>query len=170
MAKIGLGTAAIGRPLYINIKEKNVSKPFDKEEFIREGEALLDFAYAKGIRILDTAPGYGLAENLVLEWLKQRKISDVFVSSKWGYTYVADFSETAKEHEVKEHSLAKLNEQWKVTKELLPSLNTYQIHSATLDTGVLQNTDVLKRLYELKKKHHIAIGITTTGHKQLEVM
>ncbi len=170
MAKIGLGTAAIGRPLYINIKEKYVSKPFDKEEFIREGEALLDFAYAQGIRILDTAPGYGLAENLVLEWLKQRKISDVFVSSKWGYTYVADFSETAKEHEVKEHSLTKLNEQWKVTKELLPSLTTYQIHSATLDTGVLKNTEVLKRLYELKKIYHVAIGITTTGHNQLEVM
>lgn len=170
MAEIGLGTAAIGRPLYINIKDSKRSRAFDKEEFVSEGQALLDFAYAKGIRILDTAPGYGLAENLVLEWLRNRNISDVLVSSKWGYTYVADFSPTAEQHEVKEHSLSKLNEQWEVTKELLPSLNIYQIHSATLDTQVLQNTEVLKRLYKLKKTHNVAIGLTTTGANQLEVM
>lgn len=170
MAKIGLGTAAIGRPLYINIKDEAESKPFDKQEFIKKGEALLDFAYAKGIRILDTAPGYGLAENLVTEWLKNHNISDMSVSSKWGYTYVADFSATAEQHEVKEHSVAKLNQQWEVTKGLLPSLNNYQIHSATLDTQVLQNTEVLKRLYELKKTHNVAIGLTTTGANQLEVM
>lgn len=170
MAKIGLGTAAIGRPLYINIKDEVESKPFDKKEFIRKGEVLLDFAYANGVRIVDTAPGYGLAENLVTEWLQNRTISDVSVSSKWGYTYVADFSATAEQHEVKEHSLAKLNEQWEVTKGLLPSLNTYQIHSATLDTGVLQNKEVLKRLYEIKKTHNVAIGLTATGVNQLEVM
>ena len=154
----------------INIKDNKSSKPFDKQEFIKKGEALLDFAYANGIRILDTAPGYGLAENLVTEWLQNRKISDVSVSSKWGYTYVADFSPTAEHHEVKEHSLAKLNEQWEVTKELLPSLSIYQIHSATLDTQVLQNEELLKRLYELKKTHNVAIGLTTTGANQLEVM
>jgi aryl-alcohol dehydrogenase-like predicted oxidoreductase len=170
MAQIGLGTAAIGRPLYINIKDNKSSKPFDKQEFIKKGEALLDFAYANGIRILDTAPGYGLAENLVTEWLQNRKISDVSVSSKWGYTYVADFSETAEQHEVKEHSLSKLNEQWEVTKELLPSLNIYQIHSATLDTGVLGNKEVLETLFKLKKTYGLEIGLTTTGANQMEIM
>ena len=170
MSKIGLGTAAIGRPLYINIKEGNQSEPFDLVAFRKSGEELLDFAYAKGVRILDTAPGYGLAENLVLQWLKKRNIRDVDVSSKWGYTYVADFSATAVEHETKEHSLAKLDEQWQATKELLPSLNLYQIHSATLDTKVLENVEVLKRLFEFKKTHNIDIGLTTTGANQLEVM
>ena len=170
MSKIGLGTAAIGRPLYINIKEGNQSEPFDLVAFRKSGEELLDFAYAKGVRVLDTAPGYGLAENLVLQWLQKRNISDVDVSSKWGYTYVADFSATAVEHETKEHSLAKLDEQWQATKELLPSLNLYQIHSATLDTKVLENVEVLKRLFEFKKTHNIDIGLTTTGANQLEVM
>ena len=170
MSKIGLGTAAIGRPLYINIKEGNQSEPFDLVAFRKSGEELLDFAYAKGVRVLDTAPGYGLAENLVLQWLQKRNISDVDVSSKWGYTYVADFSATAVEHETKEHSLAKLDEQWQATKELLPSLNLYQIHSATLDTKVLENVEVLKRLFEFKKTHDIDIGLTTTGANQLEVM
>jgi aryl-alcohol dehydrogenase-like predicted oxidoreductase len=170
MSKIGLGTAAIGRPLYINIKDVKQSEPFDLVKFKKAGEELLDFAYAKGIRILDTAPGYGLAEDLVTQWLKKSKITDVAVSSKWGYTYVADFSATAIEHEVKEHSLAKLNEQWEVTKELLPSINLYQIHSATLNTKVLQNVEVLKRLHELKITHNIKMGLTTTGDNQLEVM
>jgi aryl-alcohol dehydrogenase-like predicted oxidoreductase len=170
MAQIGLGTAAIGRSLYINIREEVESKPFDKQEFIKEGEALLDFAYAKGIRILDTAPGYGLAESLVTQWLQKQDITDVAVSSKWGYTYVADFSATAEEHEVKEHSLAKLNEQWDATKELLPSLGVYQIHSATLETKVLSNSDVLNRLYELKKTYNLKIGLTTTGANQADVM
>jgi aryl-alcohol dehydrogenase-like predicted oxidoreductase len=169
-SKIGLGTAAIGRPHYINIKEKVASNSFDKDEFIKDGEAMLDFAYDQGIRIYDTAPGYGLAENLVIEWLKTRKISDVSVSSKWGYTYVADFSAKAEQHEVKEHSLAKLNEQWDATKRLLPSLNLYQIHSATIDTNVLRNREVLNRLYELKKTQNVAIGLTTTGANQLEVL
>ena len=170
MSKIGLGTAAIGRPIYINIKDVKQSESFDLNKFRRAGEELLDFAYAKGIRILDTAPGYGLAEDLVTQWLKKSKITDVAVSSKWGYTYVADFSATAIEHEVKEHSLAKLNEQWEITKELLPSINLYQIHSATLDTKVLQNVEILNRLHELKKTHNIKIGLTTTGANQLEVM
>lgn len=170
MSKIGLGTAAIGRPIYINIKDVKQSESFDLTRFRKAGEELLDFAYAKGIRILDTAPGYGLAEDLVTQWLKKSKSTDVAVSSKWGYTYVADFLTTAIEHEVKEHSLAKLNEQWEVTKGLLPNLNLYQIHSATLDTKVLQNVEVLNRLHELKKTHNIKIGLTTTGANQFEVM
>ena len=170
MAEIGLGTAAIGRPIYINIKETVGSKPFDIEQFRDGGMQLLDSAYAKGVRRFDTAPGYGLAENLVMDWIQQREITDVSVSSKWGYTYVANFSATATLHEVKEHSLAKLHEQWNTTKELRPSLDIYQIHSATLDTGVLKNKEVLTRLYELKKTHGIEIGLSTTGANQAEVM
>lgn len=170
MAEIGLGTAAIGRPLYINIKDGRDVKPFDIEEFRKDGEALLDFAYANGIRVLDTAPGYGMAEKLVLEWLIKRDITDVVVASKWGYTYVANFSATAVVHEVKEHSITKLNEQWATTQKLLPSLGLYQIHSATLDTQVLNNKEILKRLFELKKTHGIYIGLSTTGVHQLEVL
>jgi aryl-alcohol dehydrogenase-like predicted oxidoreductase len=92
------------------------------------------------------------------------------VATKWGYTYTANFDANAKVHEVKEHSLAKLKEQWNVSKALLPYLKVYQIHSATIETGVLENRAVLEQLAFLKSEHKLEIGITTTGANQLEVI
>ncbi len=66
---------------------------------------VLDTAYKAGIRHFDTAAGYGLAEDLLIEWLELKNDSSITVSTKWGYTYVANFNPDAKEHEVKEHSL-----------------------------------------------------------------
>ena len=167
--KLGLGTAAIGRPQYINI-QAGATEPFSLERFKAKGMAVLSHAYDKGIRYFDTAPGYGLAEDLTIKWLKTRSDRSIEVATKWGYTYVANFDPDAEVHEVKEHSLAKLNEQWEESQNLLPYLGYYQIHSATLETGVLDNSEVLNRLYELKKKHQIKIGLTTTGHNQAEVL
>ncbi|NRD22639.1 aldo/keto reductase [Winogradskyella litoriviva] len=167
---MGLGTAAIGRPVYINIKQQIDRSPFSLSKFKEKGIQVLEDAYKKGIRYFDTSPGYGMAEELLLQWLSTKNDQSIKVSSKWGYTYVADFNPKAKQHEVKEHSLKKLNEQWETTKKLLPYLDVYQIHSATLDTGVLENTEVLKRLHELKKEHNITIGLTTTGANQTEVL
>ena len=73
-------------------------------------------------------------------------------------------------HEIKEHSLEKLNEQWNFSKQLLPYLKVYQIHSATLETGVLENTEVLRQLAFLKKTHNLKIGLTTSGTNQVEVI
>ena len=168
--KIGLGTAAIGRPLYINIKEQNVSSGFDRDKFIADGKLLLTQAYIKGLRYFDTAPGYGIAEQIVLEWIKENKPEGISVSTKWGYTYVANFDPSAQLHEVKEHSLAKLNEQWSFSEQLLPFLNIYQIHSATLESGVLENEKVLRRLSELKEKYQIEIGLSTSGANQNEII
>ncbi|WP_296385032.1 aldo/keto reductase [Winogradskyella sp.] len=167
---IGLGTAAIGRPLYINVKQKADDESFSLQNFKEKGFQVLEDAYNNGIRNFDTAPGYGLAEQLVLDWLQTKNDSRIKVSTKWGYTYVANFNPEAKVHEVKEHSISKLNEQWEYSKQLLPYLKVYQIHSATLDTGVLENSEVLKRLHELKKEHNITIGLTTTGANQTEVL
>ena len=61
MLKIGLGTAAIGRPQYINIKQQSTEE-FHKESFIEQGKQVLNSAYEQGIRYYDTAPGYGLAQ------------------------------------------------------------------------------------------------------------
>ena len=166
---IGLGTAAIGRPQYINIKQQ-AKAPFDLAEFKQQGLAMLDFAYATGIRYFDTAPGYGLAEQLLIEWLSMQNDPSITVATKWGYTYAADFIPNAKVHEIKNHTLEKLNEQWKVSKQLLPYLKYYQIHSATLDTGVLENKAVLEQLYQLKKENNLKVGLTTTGSNQTEVL
>ncbi len=166
---LGLGTAALGRPHYINIKQKEAAK-INLETFKSNGFKLLEEAYQLGVRYFDTAPGYGLAENLVLEWLQTKKDYTIQVATKWGYTYVANFDANAKIHEVKEHSLSKLNEQWEVSKALLPHLKVYQIHSATLDTGVLENKTILNRLAFLKVEHNIKVGITSTGANQVEVI
>ena len=167
--KLGLGTAALGRPQYINVRQNNNIK-HDLETFKKHSFQVLEDAYNSGIRYFDTAPGYGLAEGLVLEWLKTKNDKTIKIATKWGYTYTANFDTNATIHEVKEHSLAKLNEQWGYSKLLLPYLKVYQIHSATLETGVLKNKEVLEQLAFLKKEHNLKIGITTTGTNQVEVL
>lgn len=166
---IGLGTAALGRPQYINIKQER-QELFSLAEFKHLGFEMLDFAYDEGVRYFDTAPGYGLAEQLLIDWLKKKNDPTVNVATKWGYTYIANFDPNAKVHEIKEHSLNKLNEQWRVSKQLLPYLKNYQIHSATFESGVLENKAVLERLFQLKEEHNIKIGLTTTGDNQAEVL
>lgn len=167
--KIGLGTAAIGRPLYLNIRQTAASK-ISLEAFRKEGVAALDTAYMHGIRYFDTAPSYGMAEDILLNWVQEKRDPSIEVATKWGYTYLANFDIDATEHEVKEHTLKKLNEQWAKSKAFLPQLTTYQIHSATFETGVLKNYDILNRLAELKNEYYIRIGLTTTGANQIEVL
>lgn len=168
--KIGLGLAAIGRPEYINIRE---NRPIDKSynAFKTNALQLLDFAYKIGIRYFDTAASYGHGEDFLRQWNEQSKHNDVILGSKWGYTYVANWELgfTGK-HEIKEHSINKLNEQWQNAKSLLPNLKIYQIHSATFDSGVLNNVDVLKQLHELKQTHNLTIGLTSSGTEQTQII
>ena len=167
--KLGLGTAALGRPQYINVRQ-HTPKNSDLETFKKQSFAVLENAYNLGVRYFDTAPGYGLAEELILEWLQTKKDKTIEAATKWGYTYTANFDANATIHEVKEHSLSKLKAQWNFSKKLLPYLKVYQIHSATLETGILENTDVLTYLDFLKREHKLKIGLTTTGTNQLEVI
>mgnify|MGYP003664704870 FL=1 len=166
---LGLGTAALGRPQYINVRQNDVDNS-DLAAFRKQSFQVLEDAYNAGIRYFDTAPGYGLAEELVLDWLETKDDNSIEIATKWGYTYTANFDANATVHEVKEHSLAKLNEQWNFSKQLLPYLKVYQIHSATLETGVLENQEVLKQLAFLKKEYNLKIGLTTTGTNQVEVI
>jgi len=166
---IGLGTAAIGRPQYINIRQKEATT-VSLDIFRQQGWEVLEEAYRQGIRYFDTAPGYGLAEQLLIDWVKEKGDARIEIATKWGYTYVANFDVNATQHEVKEHSLDKLNEQWLQSRHLLPHLTTYQIHSATFDTGVLENVEILHQLAELKMEHGLKIGLTTTGANQLAVL
>lgn len=163
--------AAIGRPQYINLRQApQPEQAFDRAAFQRAGWEVLDAAYAAGIRYFDTAPGYGLAEELLIDWLAEQDDPTIEVATKWGYTYTANFDPQAEQHEVKEHSLAKLNEQWQQSKRLLPRLSTYQIHSATFESGVLENEAVLIQLAALKAEHGLHIGLSTSGANHLEVL
>ncbi len=166
---MGLGTAALGRQQYINLPLRN--KPtFDLASFRQDGLRILETAYQEGIRYFDTAPGYGMAEQLVSNWALDKNDPTIEIATKWGYTYVANFDPNATQHEIKEHSLAKLDAQWSSSKDLLPLLTTYQIHSATFESGVLQNKSILARLLELKDQFNLLIGITTSGPNQIEVL
>ncbi len=166
---IGLGTAALGRPHYINIRQEE-TEALTLEKFRNKGFKTLETAYEQGIRYFDTAPGYGLAEELLIDWVNTKNDPSIEIATKWGYTYTANFDPDATQHEVKEHSLSKLNEQWEQSKKLFPYLKIYQIHSATFESGVLQNQEVLQRLSELKQKYNIMIGITTSGSNQIDVI
>ncbi len=165
---IGLGTAAIGRPEYINIKSN--SPTLSLEEFKQQGKSVLEIAFQLGVRYFDTAPGYGLAEGLLIEWNNSNANREIEIGTKWGYTYVANFEKNATVHEVKEHSLAKLLEQWDTSKEMLNHLSYYQIHSAGYDTDVLTDTAIHEKLHQIKKETNIKIGITTTGDSQTQVI
>ncbi len=166
---LGLGTAAIGRPQYINIRHEQID-PVSLDDFRKKGWFVLEHAYNQGIRYFDTAPGYGLAEGLLIDWIKTKDDPTIQVATKWGYTYTANFDPNAIQHEIKEHSLPKLNEQWEISRKLLPYLKIYQIHSATFESGILENEVVLERLLELKNEYEIEIGITTTGINQVDVI
>jgi aryl-alcohol dehydrogenase-like predicted oxidoreductase len=170
LTKIGLGMAALGRPDYINIRsDENIDKSV--AAFKQAAFKVLDKSYTLGIRDFDVAPSYGLGEQFLLEWNNYRGYKDVRLSTKFGYTYVANWEVGFKgKHEIKEHSLAKLKEQWETSKALLPNLKNYQIHSATLDSGVLTNDAVLSRLNELKHKHGLKIGITSSGTEQVKII
>jgi aryl-alcohol dehydrogenase-like predicted oxidoreductase len=168
--KIGLGLAALGRPEYINIRDySNHDK--SQEAFMENAFSVLNFAYQSGIRYFDTAPSYGKGEEFLINWNSKYQHEDVSLSTKWGYTYVANWElGFSGAHEVKEHSLNKLLEQWQISKELQPALSIYQVHSATFESGILDNKDVLKQLYEIKKQTGLQIGITTSGTNQSEVI
>lgn len=170
MTKIGLGLAALGRPEYINIrKEKDIDK--SEAAFKNNALAMLNSAYHLGIRYFDTAPSYGKGEAFLTEWQNKLQYTDTELATKWGYTYVANWKLNFKgNHEIKEHSIDKLLEQWETSKELLPALKVYQIHSATFDSGVLENQKVLKKLYQIKKETGLAIGLTSSGPNQALVL
>ena len=170
MCRIGLGLAALGRPEYINLRQ---DKEIDKSEVSFEENAfeVLDSAYDNGVRFFDTAPSYGKGEQFLIDWNRNRAHADVVLSTKWGYTYVANWELGYKgTHEIKEHSLAKLKEQWEQSQLLLPKLGVYQIHSATFESGILKNSEALEKLAILKEEQGLKIGLTTSGANQKDVI
>ncbi len=173
VSEIGLGLAAIGRPGYINLgRDRDLGSDRSVEALRREAHDLLDAAYAGGVRYFDAARSYGLAEEFLASWLERRGLGpgQVTAGSKWGYRYTADWRVGAEVNEVKEHSLANLQRQLAESRALLGDrLRLYQIHSATFESGVLDNRAVLD---ELKRQRDggLAIGLTVSGPRQADVV
>lgn len=168
--KIGLGLASLGRPEYINLRT-DILIDKSEEAFKENAFSVLNEAYKLGVRYFDTAPSYGKGEAFLKEWNQMNNYPDVVLGSKWGYTYVANWELGFEgKHEVKEHSLGKLKEQWEVSKALLPKLKFYQVHSATFESGILENDTVLNQLFQIKAQTDLKIGISTSGVNQSQVV
>ncbi len=170
---IGLGLAALGRPAYITLgRQEDLGRERSVEAMERRCHEVLDAAYQAGVRYLDAARSYGLAEMFLASWLERRRLAPeaITVGSKWGYTYTGGWRLAAEVHEVKDHSLATLRRQLAETRELLGTwLDLYQIHSATLESGVLEDTGVLAELVRLREEG-LTVGLTASGPRQAEVV
>ena len=165
--RIGLGLAALGRPGYINLGHgADLGEDRSVEALRRRAHAVLDAAYAGGVRAFDAARSYGRAEEFLGQWLRSRAPADVVVSSKWGYVYTAGWRIDASPPEVKHHDVETLRRQLAETREWLGEwLALYEIHSATPDSGVLENDEVLAELAALRASG-VAVGVTVSGTSQ----
>jgi aryl-alcohol dehydrogenase-like predicted oxidoreductase len=169
VSRIGLGMAALGRPGYINLGHAgDLGRSYSPGQMEAHSHTVLDAAWAAGITYFDAARSYGRGEAFLSSWLHRRQLASgqAAASSKWGYTYTAGWQVEAPVHEVKDHSLEVLRRQWAESSSLLrPWLRLYQIHSATLESGVLDRAEVLDALAQLKSEG-IAIGLSLSGPGQ----
>jgi aryl-alcohol dehydrogenase-like predicted oxidoreductase len=168
VSPVGLGLAALGRPGYISLGHAGDVGDTDVAAMERHAHEVLDAAYEGGVRYFDAARSYGRAEAFLASWLRRRGLSrdDVTVGSKWGYTYTADWRVDVDEHEVKDLSVSTLRRQLGETRALIGEhLALYQIHSATIESGVLDDAEVREELARLREEG-VRIGFTATGPRQ----
>jgi aryl-alcohol dehydrogenase-like predicted oxidoreductase len=173
VSRLGLGLAALGRPAYINLGHgEDLGEDRSVAALEARAHAVLDAAWDVGVRYFDAARSYGRAEDFLASWLRARGIrpGELAVGSKWGYAYTGEWRLDAERHEVKDLSAGQLRRQREETMARLgPWLGLYQIHSATVESGVLDDPEVRAELDSLKASG-VAIGLSTTGPKQGETI
>lgn len=168
VTRVGLGLAALGRPAYINLGREQDYGDRTVAAMEQRCHEMLDAAYAAGIRYIDTARSYGFGEAFLGRWLTRREPwrEAPTIGSKWGYSYTGSWQLDAPVHEVKDLSVDTLRRQITESRALLGErLALYQIHSATLESGVLDDGRVLDELERLRAEG-LAIGATVTGPAQ----
>jgi aryl-alcohol dehydrogenase-like predicted oxidoreductase len=172
-SRIGLGLAALGRPGYINLGHaSDMAGQTDEGSMERGAYAVLDAAYSLGVRYFDAARSYGKAEEFLARWLAGRGLGppEVVIGSKWGYTYTADWKVQAPVHEVKDLSVESLRRHLAESLALLgTNLGLYQIHSATLESGVLDDEAVVDELARLRASG-LTVGLSVTGPRQAQTI
>jgi len=168
VSPIGLGTVKFGRNTDVKYPQ-SFSLPTKKQLRI-----LLDYAYAGGINMLDTAPAYGDSESILGELLIHQRNRWVIVS-KTGETYINqrsifDFRPQAIQHSI-EQSLKRLKTDF---------LDIALIHSdgndldlinqfAVFDTLTTLKTQGLIRYYGMSCKT-IAGGLATLQHADIAMI
>jgi aryl-alcohol dehydrogenase-like predicted oxidoreductase len=169
VSPIGLGLAALGRPGYLNLGHgEDLGAERSVEAMERHAHDALDAARAGGIRYFDAARSYGRAEAFLASWLRARGVApgEIVVGSKWGYTYTADWQVDADPPEVKDLSVDAYRRQVAETRDLLGDwLSLYQIHSATIESGVFDDGELLAELRALREAG-VAVGLSATGPQQ----
>lgn len=188
--------AALGRPGYINLDRQadlgGESRSIEKMQ--TQANVVMDRLFeltaknkndkstssssslAPSLPWLDCARSYGYAERFTGEYLRSNNVApeDVYVSSKWGYTYVADWKVELGEgepHEIKDHSLENFLKQIKETEEFIGEyVNLYQVHSATLDSGILSNKEVHEAMAKCRKERGWKLGLSVSGPQQNDVL
>jgi aryl-alcohol dehydrogenase-like predicted oxidoreductase len=168
-ARLGIGLAALGRPGYVTLNHaSDLGGRYDPAIMESHAHAVLDAAFDSGIRYVDVARSYGRAEDFLASWLHKRGIEpgEISVASKWGYTYTADWSTTATQHEVKDHSLAAFNRQLAESVERLGRyLSLYQIHSVTAESTTLDDDALIDAIARLRERG-IRPGLSVSGAGQ----
>jgi len=169
--RLGIGLAAVARPAYITAgRAADLGADRSVDALAARTHAVLDAAYAAGVRYVDVARSYGRAEEFLAAWSAAHpERDDVVVGSKWGYRYVGEWRLDADVHEVKDHSLAAFTEQWAQTRAVLGRPAVYHVHSATLDTGVLADAPLHRALAELRADG-VRVGISTSGPAQADAV
>jgi aryl-alcohol dehydrogenase-like predicted oxidoreductase len=172
VSRLGLGLAALGRPAYINLGHgADLGDDRGVASLEERCHQVLDAAVAAGIRYVDAARSYGRAEAFLGSWLRARPESPpVTVGSKWGYSYVGGWRTDAPVHEVKDLTAETLRRQIVESRNAIGHrLALYQIHSATLDSGVLDDAAVLRDLVRLRAEG-LAVGLSVTGAQQADTI
>ncbi|GGM37948.1 aldo/keto reductase [Longimycelium tulufanense] len=160
----------MGRPAYINLGREVLPADRTVTAMRAASWAILDAAHAAGIRWVDVARSYGLAEEFLAGWLDDRGHEDVVVSSKWGYAYVGEWRMDAAVHEAKEHSLARFRTQLAESRKLLGDrITLYQVHSLTADSPLFDDEALLEALAELSASG-ARVGFSTSGPRQAETV
>ena len=165
VSRIGLGLAALGRPGYLVVGHgEDLGRDRSVASMQARTHEVLDAAVAAGVTYVDAARSYGLAEAFLASWACEQP---VHIGSKWGYTYTAGWAVDAEVHEVKDHSVETFRRQRAETEELLGDrLTLYQVHSATLDSGVLEDEAVLDAL----RAEPTLVGLTVSGPGQADTI
>lgn len=195
LPRLGLGMAALGRPGYINLNRDTTGVG---DASVRSVEHMRHLAEQVMQCVIDTATAshsdessssstpppvwfdcarsYGKSEEFVGTFLRNNHISpnDIYVSSKWGYEYVADWNvalEPGQPHEIKDHSVAMFFKQLEETKQCIGEyVNLYQIHSATFESGVLSNTEVHQALAKCRKELGWKLGLSVSSPQQNAIL
>src|SRR5207247_5152051 len=109
----------------------------------------------------------GRTAEFLAPWLGERAAGPppFTIGSKRGYRYAADWRLAAPVHEEKELSLARFTQQLAETRALLGAhLDLYQIHSATAESGCLEDAALLRALVEGRRAGaYRAVGLTLSG-------